>query len=294
MMPRNLGVAPKYDTWSDKYDAWSHLRRMSKLVGTGFYIPPAWYQHFRMFPPSTHTFKEEVTLNPHNRDHATQDAATVTSEARARIREELSRQSRTLAASGKRYFNIFWLQKPLDEAERKYYYLRREGMHHDEAIRSVLREFFQKQSVRQRVNAIHAESVKQTGKFLTMREAMSLLQVLSDAQRMRLAPHQFVEIGESASERIYSDTVKQATLHHSVTTVDPTTAEKLSSILGASAQETATQTTAQEVVRVEDKPTDGLGRLKGTAAGSVGDSAWFSRVSGPDGSVEVHPEGAKK
>ena len=70
--PKNYGVAPRWDIWQNQYDAWKHLKRMSRLAGTGYYIPPKWYQHFRMFPPVSANPTEEQTLNPYANSEPTQ------------------------------------------------------------------------------------------------------------------------------------------------------------------------------------------------------------------------------
>lgn len=295
LMPRNAGVAPKFDTWSDKYDAWRHMRRMGKLVGTGFYIAPNWYHHFRMFPPHTHHFKEEKTMNPHAVEEPTQEQFdSVTADRRA-LRDELARRSRTLASAGMRYFNIFWVKKPLDDAERRYHSLRRStGLGHDDALKQVLAEFYQKQALRRRSHMIQAEEAQMTGKFLTMREAMSVVQLLSDAQKLSLAPHQFAEIAQSTRARAASGETATASVQaqqdaaarrkKGAGNLSP---EQLHAMLAGSDDAGAAGAESEEGkagsgsgVVVEDAESDSAVSLKNLATGSTGDAGWLDSAEG--------------
>lgn len=308
---RNKGVAPKYDTWSDKYDPWLHLRRMGKLVGTGFYIPPNWYNHFRMFPPITHSFKEEKTLNPYTVEEVTQEQFNTLTEDRKAVRDELARRSRSLAATGMRYFNIFWVEKPLDDAERQYYVLRKSsGLSHEAALKKVLGEFYESQALRRRSHMIQSEEAQMTGKFLTMREAMSVVQLLGDAQRLGLAPHQFSEIaqrtsaGASASSSNNGDGSETATMEARVvkeTVTQNITAESLNELLsgdtttaaaekgGAATATTTTDVTSTGVtsrtkiidkIVVSDSVNDSSEGLKNLATSSTGTASWLDQAEG--------------
>lgn len=288
MMSRNAGVAPKFDTWSDKYDAWRYMRRMSKLVGTGFYIAPNWYHHFRMFPPQSHSFKQEHTENPYAVEEPTQEQFDSVDSDRRALRDELARRSRSLASAGMRYFNIFWVKKPLDDAERRYFALRRgnAGLGHDDAMKQVLSEFYQKQALRRRSHMIQAEEAQMTGKFLTMREAMSVVQLLGDAQKMSLAPHQFAELAQSARSRTSNG---ETTVGASRTVAQQSDANKrgetmsaealhamLSGSGDASAQDSAAgRTTMSTTVVVEDAESDSVSSLKNISTGSTGSVDWF-------------------
>lgn len=305
---RNKGVAPKYDTWSDKYDPWLHLRRMGKLVGTGFYIPPNWYNHFRMFPPITHSFKEEKTLNPYTVEEVTQEQFNTLSDDRKAVREELARRSRSLAATGMRYFNIFWVEKPLDDAERQYYVLRKSsGLSHEAALKKVLGEFYESQALRRRSHMIQSEEAQMTGKFLTMREAMSVVQLLGDAQRLGLAPHQFSEIaqrtsagasssgsggnanvsGGSSGVGVGSTSTMEARIEKETVTHN-ITAESLNELLsgtsgGATDVTTASQQTKTNVIDkivVSDSVNDSTEGLKNLATSSTGTSSWLDQADG--------------
>lgn len=299
MMPRNQGVGPKYDTWSDKYDPWQHLRRMAKLVGTGMYIPPNWYSHFRMFPPITHAFKEEKTLNPYTVEEVTQEQFNTLSEDRRFVREELAKRSRTLASTGMRYFNIFWAEKPLDDAERQYYVLRKaNGLSHEEALKKVLTEFYEKQALRRRSHMIQSEEAQMTGKFLTMREAMSIVQLLGDAQRLGLAPHQFSEIAQRTHERASStenattDTRVEkemitisAESFHALMSGSSDDGSSGSSSTGAGStskatdvQSTQPKTKVVDKIVVSDSASDSTESLKNLATSSTGTTSWLDEA----------------
>ncbi|EKG06484.1 hypothetical protein TCSYLVIO_002409 [Trypanosoma cruzi] len=189
-MPKNMGVAPRFDVWNESYEPWQHMKRMGRLVGTGFYIPPEWYNHFRMFPPINHNFQQEKTLNPRNESEPTQDDTGSLSQERAALRDELARKSRLLASEGMRYYNIFWVRKPLDRMEKEYYELKRKGVAHSEAIKKVLEGFYKELAVKKRVAAVQAEEAKLSGRFITMREATVVLNVLAQLHREQLTPHQ--------------------------------------------------------------------------------------------------------
>lgn len=212
--PRNQHVAPEHDKWHAKHEAWVQLKRMSKLAGTGYYIPPAWYQHFRMFPPVHHNFNQAETENPHNAAEQTQVAGDKLHEdhaQRAALRTELARHSRSAASAGNRYLNQFWVRKPIDDMEREYYSLTKtHGVAHDEAIRRVIRQYHKKQAVRARVHTIQAEEARQTGKFITMREALSVMNLLQGIQSATLATHQYAEIADEARTRYSEDPMVEA------------------------------------------------------------------------------------
>ncbi|EPY35791.1 hypothetical protein STCU_00910, partial [Strigomonas culicis] len=190
-IPKNMGVAPRYDVWNAKYEPWVLMRRMGRLAGTGFYIPPEWYNHFRMFPPMQNHFQQEQTLNPQNELDPTQDDRSGQLAAeRLALRDELAHKSRLVASEGMRYYNIFWVRKPLDRMEKEYYDLKRRGIAHDVAIRKVLQGFYEALARKKRLSAIQAEEAKLSGKYITMREATVVMGVLTQIQREQLTPHQ--------------------------------------------------------------------------------------------------------
>jgi hypothetical protein len=213
-LPRNLHVAPEYDTWQQKHEAWGHLRKMSKLAGTGYYIPPAWYQHFRMFPPISTNFRQEKTLNPQNASEPTQMERNQLHddyEKRTRLRLELGSHARSAAATGNRYLNQFWVKKPIDEMEREYYRLTRSSsFSHREAVQFVVRQYHEKKAVQTRVHQIQSEEAKLTGKFITMREAMSVMSLLNTVQSQRLATHQYAEMAREVEAMYVEDPLLQA------------------------------------------------------------------------------------
>lgn len=189
-IPKNMGVAPRFDIWNEKYEPWEHMKRMGRLAGTGFYIPPEWYNHFRMFPPINHNFQQEKTLNPQNRSEPTQDDTSHLSAERIALRETLANKSRLVASEGMRYYNIFWVRKPLDRMEKEYYSLKRKGVGHDDAIKRVLAMFYEELAAKKRVAAIQSEEAKLSGRFITMREAAVVMNVLTQLHREQLTPHQ--------------------------------------------------------------------------------------------------------
>lgn len=199
-VPKNTSVAPRFDVWNEKYEPWAHMKRMGRIVGTGFYIPPEWYNHFRMFPPINHNFQQEKTLNPQNRSEPTQRDETSMSAERLALRDELARKSRSLASEGMRYFNIFWVQKPLDKMEREYFQLKRNGASHQVAIKKVLQSFYETLSVKKRVAQIQSEEARLSGGFISMREATTVLQVLSHLQAAQLTPQQVAELASRKGE----------------------------------------------------------------------------------------------
>jgi hypothetical protein len=188
-----MGVGPDYDVWWKKYDAWNALNRMRRLVGTGFYIPPEWYNHFRLFPPPHNTPMEEQTQNP--QAHTEHQKGPYESASRMELRDALAKQSRGAASAGNRYMNLFWVTKPLDEMERSYYrYCADLGLSHEEAIQRVVREYHSREAVRMRVQAIQQEEAKLSGKFLTMREGTAVIHALAHVHGGQLAPHEFAAL----------------------------------------------------------------------------------------------------
>eukprot|EP00759_Apiculatamorpha_spiralis_P053513 PhF_6_TR6228/c1_g1_i1/m.9403 len=191
--PRNSNVAPQYDDWWKKYDAWTVMNRMSKLVGTGFYIPPEWYQHFRMFPPPHNMAREEQThnhmANPQNQK------SPYANETRMQVRQALAQHSRSAASAGNRYANLFWVMKPLDEMERSYYrYVSEFGYRHEEAVEKVVNEYYAKEATRTRVHSLHQEEARLSGKFITMKEGLAVIQALAHIQSSQMAPHEFAQM----------------------------------------------------------------------------------------------------
>ena len=195
--PRNTDVGPEYDRWFEKYDSWAAFNKMRKLAGTGFYVPPDWYQHFRMFPPPHNLAREEHTLNPQAHDpHIKTEFEK--NEDRHNLRDALGRASRSAASAGNRYMNIFWIQKPLDEMERSYYsYTSENGMTHEEAFKRVVDEYYAKQAVRMRVRQIQREEVALSGKCLSMKEGIALIHTLSTLQKQQLPPQELASLSES-------------------------------------------------------------------------------------------------
>ena len=213
--PRNTDVGPEYDRWFEKYDSWAAFNKMRKLAGTGFYVPPDWYQHFRMFPPPHNLAREEHTLNPHAHDpHIKTDFEK--NEDRQNLRDELARASRSAASAGNRYMNIFWVQKPLDEMERSYYaYTADHGMTHEEAFRRVVDEYYAKQAVRMRVRQIQREEAALSGKCLSMKEGIALIHTLSTLQREQLPPQELATLSEGIREA-HKTHNKHTTFRHTV------------------------------------------------------------------------------
>jgi hypothetical protein len=208
-LPREMGLAPEHAKWRQEYEPWKHLRRTANLAGTGFYIPPEWYQHFRMFPPVQNQFLEEQTLNPYNDSEQTQPAADQKDALRNEIRKELGMHSRSMAAEGNRYFNIFWVEKSMDKAERSYHLYKGRGYTHTEAIRKALEEYYEEQTLKKRAHIIQCEEAKLSGKFLTMREASSMLTALSRMTTLTLAPHEFSVLAGETAEAVATTPVKR-------------------------------------------------------------------------------------
>lgn len=261
-VPRNLSVAPRFDTWNEKYEAWPLLRKMGKLAGTGFYIPPEWYYHFRMFPPISNNFTEERTLNPHNDAEPTQSEIMLDA-TREKLRDELSRQSRGAATEGSRYFNLYWVKKPLDQMERRYWYFTRTmGFEHETSIKRVVQEYHEEKAVRRRTAMIQAEEAKLTGKFITMTEAMTVLQLLRQAQTTQLAPHQYSQLAQQTARQIEEEepytvetrvVTKLAPRQPAPTAAPPPAAAAASD---AAATSSATGTAAPNATSATTAPTD--------------------------------------
>jgi hypothetical protein len=288
--PRNLGVAPRFDSWNEKYEAWGQLRRMARLAGTGFYIPPAWYQHFRMFPPANHNFTEEKTQNPFNQAEDTQADLSQTQTQRDALRRELGEKSRSLASEGMRYSNLFWVKKPIDEMERHYYLLTRgKGRRHDEAVRAVLQQYRERQTVRKRVHLIQAEEAKLSGGFITMKEAMSVLNVLSTIQTAKMAPYQYAEMTKKMEGVVLDAPLKTAAMvskqrpkqQQPAAAADAAAAaagagSSVSLLAGDAAAETAME--LFESLEVADEPLgrQGVAGLREAAMDGTADGAWYA------------------
>lgn len=298
-VPKNLGVAPRYDTWNAQYEPWAHMRRMGKIVGTGFYIPPEWYNHFRMFPPVHHNFLQEDTLNPRNESEPTQDDTTTMSAERLRLREELSRKSKAVASEGMRYYNLFWIQKPLDAMERQYFRLKKQGISHDVAIKKVLQEFYDSLAIKQRVANIQSEEAKLSGGFITMREATTVLQVLSQIQKEQLTPHQVATLAaEKLHQALDGDIVKGVVSRSmdepkTAKSADANTSAVSSAADASSAANAETMTSPEALdalleaessgsvstsglsVSVVPAGYDSLPKLRETATDNTGDVDWY-------------------
>ncbi|AAZ11266.1 uncharacterized protein TEOVI_000061200 [Trypanosoma equiperdum] len=295
-MPKNMGVAPRFDTWNEKYEPWEHMKRMGRLVGTGFYIPPEWYNHFRMFPPINHNFQQEKTLNPHNASEPTQDDTSTLSPERVALRDELARKSRLVASEGMRYYNIFWVRKPLDTMEKEYYELKRRGVDHGEAIRKVLQGFYSGLAVKKRVAAIQAEEAKLTGRFITMREATVVLGVLAKLHKEQLTPHQVSllakEQGETTQSGAKLTAIVSRTQPHvnkeasspatseavgSNTEEESLSADALASMLSEDGEQSAVGTRYQ--VEVKETANDSVRQLREKAEDQTGFPDWYTGES---------------
>ena len=259
-LPRNLSVAPRYDIWNQKYEAWALLRRMGKLAATGFYIPPDWYYHFRMFPPISHNFQEEQTLNPYNDSEPTQSEFATESSRRA-LRDELARHSRGAATEGNRYMSLYWVQRPIDQMERRYWhYTRALGFHHELAIKKVIQEYHEEKGTRRRAAMIQSEEALLSGKFVTMREAMSVLEVLKQAQTSQLAPHQYTMLAAKANK-----SVQEGAPFEAATVVKRTSSNQRQQVpTPAEAPTPATLAVAPSAGTVA-LPTDAVGAAKSSA-----------------------------
>ena len=211
-MPKNINVAPRYDIWNEKYEPWLHMKRMGRLVGTGFYIPPEWYNHFRMFPPINHNFQEEKTLNPQNRGEPTQDGTDTLSAERWKLREELGQRSRSLAAEGMRYYNLFWIRKPLEEMEKQYYIYKGKGLNHDGAIRRTLQDFYSQLATRKRAGLIQSEEARLSGEFISMREAATVISALAHLQKHDMTPHQVSALATEKRQQSTGDQMLRASI----------------------------------------------------------------------------------
>lgn len=211
--PKNIGIAPRYDVWGEKYEPWEHMRRMGRLAGTGFYIPPEWYNHFRLFPPINHNFLPENTLNPKNRSEPVGEMNSTLSSERMSIRNELKKKSRLLASVGSRYYNIFWIRKPLDRMEKKYFDLEKKGVRHDVALTKVLKEFYDELTTKKTVIAMQAAEAKISGKFISMGEAVVVINVLSQLQNKHFSPHQASLLAKQQYSRSHNEDPFHATVH---------------------------------------------------------------------------------
>ncbi|KAG5509039.1 hypothetical protein JKF63_06046 [Porcisia hertigi] len=289
-IPKNMGVAPRFDTWNEKYEPWEHLKRMGRLAGTGFYIPPEWYSHFRMFPPINHNFQQERTLNPHNASEPTQDDTDRLSAERIALRDELSRKSRLLASEGMRYYNVFWIRKPLDRMERHYYELKRKGVAHSEAIKRVLQVFYDDLTVKKRVAAIQAEEAKLSGKYISMREATVIMGVLTQLQKEQLTPHQVTLLAKEQREKAQAGESFAATVERSTEpTADATqgaaegdeviSAGTLADLLSMEGDLDHTAPTVSYKVMIHDTDHDSVNQLQEAALDHTGRSDWYTGAS---------------
>lgn len=284
--PKNTGVAPRFDTWNEKYEPWEQMKRMGRLAGTGFYIPPEWYNHFRMFPPINHNFQQERTLNPHNESEPTQDDTNRLTAERVALRDELARRSRLVASEGMRYYNLFWVRKPLDRMEKEYYDLKRKGVSHPIAIKRVLAGFYDELTAKKRVAAIQAEEAKLSGKFISMREATVVMNVLVQLQREQLTPHQAAVLAKEqrrvshAGEGL-TTTVTRAAPQTAATTpeADATSADALADLLSSDAIATASPA-PQYNVEVTEARYDSHKKLHDTMSlDGTGSAAWYDGAS---------------
>lgn len=288
-IPKNMGVAPRFDTWNEKYEPWEHMKRMGRLAGTGFYIPPEWYNHFRMFPPIQHNFQQERTLNPQNASEPTQDDTDHLSAERFALRDELSRKSRLLASEGMRYYNIFWVEKPLDRMERRYYELKRQGVAHSIAIKQVLQGFYNEIAVKKRVAAIQAEEAKLSGKFITMREATVVMGILAQLQREQLTPHQVTLLAKEQQGLAHDGESFTAAVERSSQAADAPadapaegevmSAASLADLLSSETERESDAPAYSYKVVVEETPYDSVRQLQEAATDGTGNSDWYSGAS---------------
>lgn len=291
-LPKNLGVAPRFDTWNEKYEPWEHMKRMGRLAGTGFYIPPEWYNHFRMFPPINHNFQQEKTLNPHNESEPTQDDTDRLSAERMALRDELARKSRLVASEGMRYYNIFWVRKPLDRMERQYYELRRKGVTHSAAIKKVLSSFYEELTVKKRVAAIQAEEAKLSGRFISMREATVVMGVLTQMQREQLTPHQVTLLAKEHREAAADGEAFEATVERSTATAaaaaatsgaadagEEMSAASLADLLSAESEEDGGAPASSYKVHIHDTQQDSVRQLQEAATDHTGSADWYTGAS---------------
>ncbi|CCW65462.1 unnamed protein product [Phytomonas sp. EM1] len=288
-IPKNMGVAPRYDIWNEKYEPWVHMKRMGRLVGTGFYIPPEWYNHFRMFPPINHNFQEEKTLNPHNESEPTQDQTDHLTAERIALRDELARKSRLVASEGMRYYNIFWVRKPLDRMEKEYYDLKRGGMPHEDAIQKVLSGFYNDLTVKKRVAAIQAEEAKLSGKFISMREATVVMSVLVQLQREQLMPHQVSLLADKQRKAAQEGggltaVVTRASTPTEECTSPPTedatlSAESLADFLSNDMSGSAASENYS--IKIKDTPDDSVERLRQRSMDNTGQPNWYTGTTAP-------------
>ncbi|GET87190.1 hypothetical protein, conserved [Leishmania tarentolae] len=289
-IPKNTGVAPRFDTWNEKYEPWEHLKRMGRLAGTGFYIPPEWYNHFRMFPPINHNFQQEKTLNPHNASEPTQDDTDYLSAERVALRDELARKSRLLASEGMRYYNVFWIRKPLDRMERHYYELKRKGVSHSTAIKRVLQMFYDDLAVKKRVAAIQAEEAKLSGKYISMREATVIMGVLTQLQKEQLTPHQVTLLAKEQREKAHTGEAFAATVERSTDAVadaadnaaggdDLMSAESLADLLSTESDLDENGPAIAYKVTIRDTEHDSVKQLQDAALDGTGKSDWYTGAS---------------
>ncbi|KAG5482966.1 hypothetical protein LSCM4_07175 [Leishmania orientalis] len=289
-IPKNMGVAPRFDTWNEKYEPWEHLKRMGRLAGTGFYIPPEWYHHFRMFPPINHNFQQERTLNPHNASEPTQDDTDHLSAERVALRDELARKSRLLASEGMRYYNVFWVRKPLDRMERQYYELRRKGVAHSVAIKQVLQMFYDDLTVKKRVAAIQAEEAKLSGKYISMREATVIMGVLTQLQKEQLTPHQVTLLAKEKREKAQAGEAFAATVERTTEAVDGAakgaaegeevmSADSLADLLSTETELDGDTPSISYKVTIRDTEHDSVKQLQEAALDNTGRSDWYTGAS---------------
>ncbi|KAG8348088.1 hypothetical protein TRVL_01073 [Trypanosoma vivax] len=286
-MPKNMGVAPRFDTWNEQYEPWQHMRRMARLVGTGFYIPPEWYNHFRMFPPINHNFQQEKTLNPRNASEPTQDDTDTVTQERVALRDELARKSRLVASEGMRYYNIFWVRKPLDRMEKEYYNLKRKGVPHDDAMKRVLQGFYDELSVKKRIAAIQAEEAKLSGRFITMREASVVLGVLAKLHKEKLTPHQVALLAKEQKQATQTGGNLTATISRTsmgVESKDSTqnaeegvSPDVLANILSEDNVPSVDGTKYQ--VEIKEVSRDSVRQLSERASDQLGCSTWYTGAS---------------
>lgn len=279
-IPKNMGVAPRYDVWNEKYEPWAHMKRMGRLAGTGFYIPPEWYNHFRMFPPIQHNFQQERTLNPHNHSEPTQDFDGNLSAERVALRDELAHKSRLLASEGMRYYNIFWVRKPLDRMEKGYYDLKRSGVSHTAAIQKVLQDFYDELTAKKRVAAIQAEEAKLSGQYITMREATVVMQVLAQLQREQLTPHQASLLAQEQREKAHEGTSLAVTLKRAQpSSEDDVSADALAEGLADDSVDAASGQPPTYAAEVHEVPGDSVKKMQERATDGTGKADWYAGYS---------------
>ena len=118
---RQPGVTAR--PWSQ----WDNFRKMQKLVATGSYRPPEWYYAMRVAPPPHRAYKDPTRRVPLEAPHQ-------------EVQERLAKDHPDVAAIGRRVFNNFWMEKPVEKMAHQYEMLRAQGQSKQEAYATVSEE----------------------------------------------------------------------------------------------------------------------------------------------------------